>query len=232
MSRREDAKEERRKRIIEAARSLIRETGDAGLSMRALAARAGVSLATPYNLFGSKRAIVLAVLDDVKDFNAKFRPDQGGDPFVPFFEAAKLSISYYQADPAFYRTLWVAVFDVNHSEARSALWSAQRDGFWRTLLHQAKARGALADYIDLGRLQLEMDFIFRSAMLHWVLGELSIEKLDAAVCYGYALALKGAATDACAPLAIDHLIGFQARLLDDEGGRPTTDLDAATSAVG
>ena len=34
--------------------------------MRALAVRAGVSLATPYNLFGSKRAIVLAVLEDVR----------------------------------------------------------------------------------------------------------------------------------------------------------------------
>src|SRR5271168_2287443 len=55
VGRREAGKRERRRRIIEAARALIRETGNAGLSMRALAARAGVSLATPYNLFGSKR---------------------------------------------------------------------------------------------------------------------------------------------------------------------------------
>ena len=59
--RREAGKTERRQRIIRAARQLIRQTGNAGLSMRALAVRAGVSLATPYNLFGSKRAIVLAV---------------------------------------------------------------------------------------------------------------------------------------------------------------------------
>lgn len=218
MSRREEAKEERRKRIIDAARVLIRETGDAGLSMRALAARAGVSLATPYNLFGSKRAIVLAVLDDVKDFYARFRADQSGDPFVPFFDAARLSISYYQADPAFYRTLWMAVFEVGGTEARSALWNAHRAAFWQNLLEQARTRGAIADYIDLGRLRLEMDFIFRSAMLHWVLGELQIEKLDAAVCYGYALALKGAATEECAPQVIDHLVGFQTRLLEGADG--------------
>ena len=41
MSRREAGKAERRRRIIHAARELIRETGNAGLSMRALAARAG-----------------------------------------------------------------------------------------------------------------------------------------------------------------------------------------------
>ena len=62
MSRREEAKAERRHRIIAAARDLIKETGDTGLSMRAIAARAGVSLTTPYNLFGSKRAIVIALL--------------------------------------------------------------------------------------------------------------------------------------------------------------------------
>ena len=215
MGRREEAKAERRQRIIDAARSLIRETGDAGLSMRALAARANVSLATPYNLFGSKRAIVLAVLNDVKDFYARFRPDQTCDPFSSFFEAAKLSIAYYQADPAFYRTLWIAVLEVSGVEARSALWNTRRAAFWQNLLDQAKAQGAIADYIDTSRLRLELDFIFRSAMLHWVLGELEIEKLDAAVCYGYALALKGAATVDYAPLVVDHLISFQSRLVDD-----------------
>ena len=58
MSRREEAKAERRHRIVTAARDLIRETGDTGLSMRAIAARANVSLSTPYNLFGSKGAIL------------------------------------------------------------------------------------------------------------------------------------------------------------------------------
>jgi DNA-binding transcriptional regulator YbjK len=38
ISRREAGKEERRRRIIHAARDLIRETGNTGLSMRALAA--------------------------------------------------------------------------------------------------------------------------------------------------------------------------------------------------
>jgi AcrR family transcriptional regulator len=212
MSRREEAKEERRKRIIEAARALIRETGDAGLSMRALAVRAGVSLTTPYNLFGSKRAIVLAVLEDVKDFYARFRVDPTSGPFAPFFQAAKLSISYYQADQAFYRTLWVTVFNVSGNEARSALWNEQRAAFWSSLLDQAKAQGAIAEYIDLERLRQELDYIYRSAMLHWVLGELEVEMLDAAVCYGYALALKGAATPEAAPHVIDHLVSFQARL--------------------
>ena len=90
--RREAGKAERRARIIQAARDLIRDTGDAGLSMRALAARAGVSLATPYNLFGSKRAIVMAVLQDVREFIDRVS-------------------NLPAAGPRFYRTLWSTVFD-------------------------------------------------------------------------------------------------------------------------
>src|SRR6185295_3324471 len=85
LGRRETAKAERRARIIRAARELIRETGNAGLSMRAIASRAGVSLATPYNLLGSKRAIVLAVLQDVRDFQERFAHVRSSDPLERIF---------------------------------------------------------------------------------------------------------------------------------------------------
>lgn len=212
MSRREEAKAERRRRIIAAARDLIRETGDTGLSMRALAARANVSLATPYNLFGSKRAIVLAVLNDIKDFHTRFRSRPASDPIAPIFEAVRLQISYYQADPVFYRTLWTEVFHVGGSEARSALWNPQRAAFWQALLSDGQAAGALMADVDLRLLLQELDFTFRSGMLHWILGELAIEDLHVAVCYGYALVLRGAATPSWADRLKDELLGFQAEL--------------------
>lgn len=224
MGRREEAKAERRRRIIAAARDLIRETGDAGLSMRALAARANVSLATPYNLFGSKRAIVLAVLNDIKDFHTKFRSRRATDPITPIFDAARLSISYYQADPAFYRTLWTEVFNVGGSEARSALWNPQRAAFWQALLSEAQAAGALMPDVNLDLLLQELDFTFRSGMLHWILGELAIEDLDVAVCYGYALVLRGAATEAWSERMREHLLRFQAELA------PAPDKPAAPRA--
>src|ERR1700756_5038682 len=109
--RREAGKTERRQRIVKAARQLIRETGNAGLSMRALAARAGVSLATPYNLFGSKRAIVLAVPQDVREFHQRFAAPRAADPVERMFAAVDMSIDFYIGDPRFYKTLWAAVFD-------------------------------------------------------------------------------------------------------------------------
>ena len=110
IGRREAGKEERRQQIIAAARALIRETGSTGLSMRELAKRSGVSLATPYNLFGSKGAVVLAVLQDVRDYRARFVAMPATDPLDRLFGAVALALDYYNADPAFYRTLWREVF--------------------------------------------------------------------------------------------------------------------------
>lgn len=67
-SKHEQGKSLRRTAIIKAARRIIGEKGAAGLSMRHLAEQAQVSLATPYNLFGSKQAILKALFDE--DFEA------------------------------------------------------------------------------------------------------------------------------------------------------------------
>ncbi|HUZ11683.1 MAG TPA: TetR/AcrR family transcriptional regulator [Caulobacteraceae bacterium] len=194
MSRREDAKAERRHRIVTAARDLIRETGDTGLSMRAIASRAGVSLSTPYNLFGSKRAIVLAVLEDIQDFHARFARRRPAGALERIFEALELSIGYYVQDPDFYRTLWTGVFDTSGKhDVRAALAQPERAAFWLALVEAAAAEGALAPGIDARLLQRDLDLTFAAVMLHWVLGALDTAELAATAGYGYALALSGAA---------------------------------------
>jgi AcrR family transcriptional regulator len=191
--RREAGKIERRRRIIEAARSLIRETGNAGLSMRALAARAGVSLATPYNLFGSKRAIVLAVLDDVREFQERFAHLKSSDPIERIFAAVHLALEYYKDDPRFYKTLWAAVFDAD--EIRADIFNYRRNAFWEMLIRDAIKAGAINKGIDPHMLLMQLDFVLRSAMFDWVVGELSQRKLTPTVFCGFALILKGV----CAP---------------------------------
>ena len=61
MSTREAQKAERRQFILDAARALILEGARGDFSMPQLAAAAGVALVTPYNLFGSKANILLAI---------------------------------------------------------------------------------------------------------------------------------------------------------------------------
>jgi AcrR family transcriptional regulator len=209
-SRREAAKAERRLRIIQAARDLIGETGDAGLSMRALAAKAGVSLATPYNLFGSKRAVLVAVLEDIKGFGARFAGFGALDPLDRILRAARLAVSYYEADPTFYRALWTSILAASGSEERGAIFNLKRDSFWIKLLDDAVDQGLLLPEIDTAVLLRNLDYIFRSVMLHWVIAEIELRDIQAAVGYGYALALRGAATAKGQQLMLERLQEFQA----------------------
>jgi AcrR family transcriptional regulator len=213
MSRREDAKAERRHRIVTAARDLIRETGDTGLSMRAIAARARVSLSTPYNLFGSKRAIVLAVLEDIREFNERFARLGPADAIERIFQALSMSIRYYVEDPDFYRTLWTGVFDMTGASVRNALAMPERDAFWLALVNAAAQEGAFSPGIDTGLLLRNLDLTFGAVMLNWVLGALGPDELEPAAALGYALALRGAAAPAWQARLADRIAERQDQLL-------------------
>jgi len=215
--RREAGKAERRARIIQAARELIRETGNAGLSMRVLAQRAGVSLATPYNLFGSKRAIVLALLQDVREFHERFAQLRATDPLERIFQAVDLQIEIYLADPRLYRTMWAAVFDTS-DDLRATLWNERRDAFWRGLLAAAVEAGALGREINQEWLQRQLDHVFRCIMLDWVVGILRPEAVATAAHHGYALILKGAATPEWSGPLGARILASQQRLVETQGG--------------
>lgn len=213
MSKREEAKAERRRRIVAAARELIKETGDVGLSMRAIAARAGVSLTTPYNLFGSKRAIVVAVLEDVREFHERFSSLHQVNAIDRIFHAMSLSLSYYAEDPDFYRTLWTEALDMSGKELRTALITPQRYAFWWALISEASREGALLPALDLDLLLRNLDLVFGSVMLAWVLGGVEVEDLEPAVGFGYALALRGAASADSQARIEKRLMDYQKQLL-------------------
>jgi AcrR family transcriptional regulator len=213
ISRREAGKQERRRRIIEAARDLIRETGNAGLSMRALAARAGVSLATPYNLFGSKQAIILAVLEDVREYRQRFAALRTVGPLERIFMALDLALQYYMDDPRFYKTLWMSVFEMS-DEVRQGILNSQRDAFWQGLLEQAMDAGDLSNDMDAALLVRQLDFIQRSALHGWATGDIAQDMLNPTVVCGFALMLGGVATPASRAALRARLLDSQAKILD------------------
>ena len=211
--RREEAKDDRRRRIVEAARDLIRETGVDGLTMRAIAARAEVSLATPYNLYGSKRAIAVAVLDDVRAFHDRFARLKSSDAIERLFKAISITLDYHRQDPEFYLTLWRAILDTHgDAELHELLGLPQSRLFWRRLLDEALEQGTLRTDVDPDILQQDLDFTFAGAMLAWVLGALSVEQLEPTIGHGYALTLCAAANDAQRPALMKRALEFQKRL--------------------
>lgn len=195
--RREQAKAERRLRIISAARNLIRETGDTNLSMRTIAKRAKVSLGTPYNLFGSKRAVVLAVLEDERDFAQRLKSIHPINAIERIFQALTLAVGYYTDDPDFYRTLWMALLDTGSKEGGGLATPqrlAQSHALWRSLIEAAQKDGYLEREIGATTLERSLSFAFNGVMLAWVMGGIETKEMLAAAGYAYALALQGAAT--------------------------------------
>jgi AcrR family transcriptional regulator len=226
--RREQAKSERRSRIVRAARDLIRETGDTDLSMRMIAGRAGVSLTTPYNLFGSKRAVVLAVFEDERDFLVRFSRLKAATAIDRIFDANDLAIGYFLDDPDFYRTLWKALLNTQGAEstglATPERLERNRAG-WRALLEAAQGEGLLDPAITSDTLERALSCLSGGAMLAWATDALPTAALGPTTALGYALALRGAATPAGAVILQSRIVRCQAILAGGGlGGSVTLDV--------
>lgn len=154
MSRREEAKTFNRARICAAAEAIIRGEGIARLTMRRLAEVAGVSLRTPYNLFGSKTDVLIALLDEA---GFQVAPPgaamDGAGAIAQLLGALDRIEAFFASDEEYYRGIYAAIMTSDHPEVRSlgvdrAVAAAQ------SLVAQAVARGALradADAAALGR---------------------------------------------------------------------------------
>lgn len=215
LGRREQAKAGRRMRIVRAARDLIRETGDTDLSMRMLAQRAEVSLSTPYNLFGSKRAVVLAVLEDERDFAERFRQLKSGNSIERIFEAHELAFSYYTSDPDFYRTLWRALLSTSGQDNTGLATPerlAQTRAIWLGLVRSAARDGYLSEDVPVELIVQAMAHVTGGALLSWAVGSLSTAALTATVGIGYALCLKGLANPVGQNVLQAQILSYQAKL--------------------
>ena len=72
--------------------------------MRNLAEVAGVSIATPYNLFGSKQAVIAAVMDaDLNDFREALFADEK-DEIEIFFHLVDVTATLFASSPGYYKS--------------------------------------------------------------------------------------------------------------------------------
>ncbi len=201
-SARELGKSQRRDDILQAARSLMREAGDPGFSMRTLAERAGVSIATPYNLFGSKQAILLAVLNaDLVEYEQALG-ELNADAIDVLFESQTLVTRLVQREPDFYRNMISAV-SRDGPEFRHMV-SGPRYILWKRLLGQATAAGLLDDRADPDAFAIASSQLMLANVLEWAQGSLATDEMEARNKYGLALTLLAIATDASRPQLEAH----------------------------
>lgn len=223
MASHEENKADRRARIIAAARDLIRETGRTGLSMRALAARAGVSLMTPYNLFGSKQGVLEALLEaDLQRFRHTLSQSVCHDPVERIFDVISLAVRFYHADPAFYRALYLALFESGNAELRQ-LYSPGRQQFWEDLMREAIGARLLLEEVDAAALARTIRYIFAGVLHGWATSGRDAFWVEAELGYGVSLALHAVAAPAVRKRIRARIHAYQQRMAEDRGEAATGD---------
>lgn len=198
-SRREQAKRERRERIVKAAHDLLRAVGIEELSMRAVADRAEVSLSTVYNLFDSKQAVLARVFDqDLADFERLVAAARSSDMLARMFDALDIAADLYRADPAFYRAIMWRRPGGGELGLQATL-RAPRIRFWRTMVAAALREGSLRRGSDPAVVSALLIQISAGALGDWIAGEIGVETLRRELKLGFAVTLLAFAARSAAP---------------------------------
>ncbi|MHB8286823.1 MAG: TetR/AcrR family transcriptional regulator [Caulobacteraceae bacterium] len=160
-----------RRRVLDAAERLLRK-GDAAFSMRELASEAGVSFATPFNLFGSKVGIIHAIsaerIEAMTDRFGEATPE--GDAAARVLAAVEIAAAV-MLDSAEVNRAVMGALGAPHAEPGSvyrrsrALWAqaiALGDGLEPGIV--GVATSALPDQLAIA---------FRGVLSFWTAGEIA-----------------------------------------------------------
>lgn len=208
MGRREDNRSQKREQIIAAARKLMQARNASGFSMRTLAEVAGVSIATPYNLFGSKEAIVAAVMDaDLDDFQQALLAT-ARDPVETLFRVITLAAEIFKQEPGFYKAGASAL----QTETDAALvdhFGMPRHNLLSDLVTQAVQEGFLVHAVNAESLAFSLGQQFFAWIHAWARDRISLDEMMARTGYGFALALSAWATPPHRETLLTRAIEFQ-----------------------
>ncbi len=219
--------EARRQRILEAARKLIASGGMRALSMRKLAAEAGLSVTTLYNLFGVREEILLALIEDAVEQMIPILDAEAPleDPLERCRAVITVSIRHFAQNEAVYRPMIVAGYEglslSSSADRRTAELAAnmQREG-----IEQAIQQGLLVGDLDAGQLAEQIYHGYELACLQWAYGRLDEAGFRARALYGLHLVLLAVATDAVRPELRARLQELERELetsaTGDDEGRP------------
>jgi AcrR family transcriptional regulator len=160
-------KDERRARLIRAARALITERDGANFSMQELATRAGLSLATPYNLLGSKAAILHEVFrTESQGFRDNYKVVNSQTPPKRIVALVDHILSVFAHKPQFYRNLSRNLRALDSDQMRQSI-QPLADAMFRPFVEQLIAEDAIVVAVSADTITTHLLRIFESTFLHW-----------------------------------------------------------------
>lgn len=205
-------KGEFRNRILDAAEDLIAKGGGTSFSMQELASRAGVSAATPFNHFRSKRGLLSAIVERSIERLGRVSqgPRKGADPLERMFEQADAVLGHYAQKSQLYRPVFGELVGSETGAPPRAL--LQANAFWRTHLQAAFDAGQLQQgrNLDVIAHQLETNWI--GSLMLWINKALDGSEWKTQAQYGTALALASVSSKATHPQIAKRIVALEKRL--------------------
>lgn len=137
-----------RRALITGARAMLAEAGPAGVTLRAVAARAGVSPAAPYRHFADKQALLATVCAEGFDELAEAVRDIEGGGLAALHQTGYAYIEFAVANQALYRLMFGSEIADPHSHPELMAAEGRMRGAFESALANAREAGDIAD-LDL-----------------------------------------------------------------------------------
>ena len=170
------AKQTTRERVLDAAERLLGQ-GSAAFSMRELTREAGTSFATPFNQFGSKAAIMLALsarrIDVMHDRLARTALPKAAAGRV--LMAVDIAAAVMLEAPAVNRAV-MAVIGAPHGEADAV--SFRSGAVWATALGTGAGLAPATRSLAITVLPDQLAAAFRGVLSFWTAGEIADRMLS------------------------------------------------------
>lgn len=168
------ASQRRRAAILDAARWLIADRGVDKLVIADIAARADVSVATIYNLVGTRDRLLIAVLDDaVEQVRQRLASGPTNEGVEGCLDVVRAACETVLADALTVRTVIASV-----GSAAPDVWLTEGlEGAIRERVDAAVAAGCLDQTIAAGSIAQSIHLGFRGALISWVFGLLADDEL-------------------------------------------------------
>ena len=179
----------RKRRILDAARVMIRESGDVGFSMRGLAERAGLSVMTLYNLVGSQQDILLAILiEDMVTSTWERESAEFADALDEMFDMIPFIRSAFSDEFRYRRSIILSLFQKGAEHVRLETRNFYMTG-WRRMFENGKTQGVLRATADIATLLIVIDNVYTANIFSLSAGDISEEVFEARAQFGFAVAI-------------------------------------------
>ncbi len=178
---------ERRERILSAAREIISTRGFERLTMRNLAQASGVTVPTVYNLIGSRKQVLFAVVEEqMRHFGANLTRQVGDVIAIVDANAHELLRM-----PRYYRALLPLLLTSDAAQPARRRAAQMIRTQLRTALGELAEEGEIESWVDLDALQKRIQSHIEMTSLQWSLGGIPDERLRDITAYEAALLLLG-----------------------------------------